>query len=332
MVVLFDSSIYTFLKVSPGDYRHFVPTFMHQFLPKREQARIFEHYSIQGFAMITESGFKSLLQIIISNLELKHFLPRWTGITQACQLNVKYGGIPYSEDSAAWLSTIMFYAALPFLLHLLLNTVAYGLSRPKSRRKLQEEEVAEIKAAANKHVALFRARRAPRRTLARWARSVASDFLAKDAENSFFWFSRKVTVGNRARLLNMAVGTAAIEDADAVTEDVFMHDPCFWQQPVRWGNYFVRRRGKGSVLKGLGLYFDAMQWKIGLFLRLTFGIWDEGLTENMQIKYRSSRFGVANEAGFDTKHESMLVTTGEAHSLVWLFFPFCAFVSKAGER
>ena len=74
--------------------------------------------------MITESGFKSLLQIIISNLELKHFLPRWTGITQACQLNVKYGGIPYSEDSAAWLSTIMFYAALPFLLHLLLNTVA----------------------------------------------------------------------------------------------------------------------------------------------------------------------------------------------------------------
>ena len=116
---------------------------MHQFLPKREQARIFEHYSIQGFAMITESGFKSLLQIIISNLELKHFLPRWTGITQACQLNVKYGGIPYSEDSAAWLSTIMFYAALPPC-HLLLNTVAYGLSRPKSdgscRRKSRRDQ------------------------------------------------------------------------------------------------------------------------------------------------------------------------------------------------
>ena len=31
------------------------------------------------------------------------------------------------------------------------------------------------------------------------------------------------------------------------------------------------------------------------------------------------------------KHESMLITTGEAHCLVWLFFPFCAFLSKAGE-
>ena len=45
-------------------------------------------------------------------------------------------------------------------------------------------------------------------------------------------------------------------------------------------------------------YFYVNVWHLG-----------RGLTERLQIKYRSSRFGVANEAGFDTKHESMLVTT-----------------------
>ena len=82
---------------------------------------------------------------------------------------------------------------------------------------------------------------------------------------------------------------------------------------------------------GLKIYLDTMKWKVFCFLKMTFGVWDGSLLENMQIKCRSSRFGIAHEASFDTRHESMLMTTGEAHTLVWLFFPYCAFLTKAGE-
>jgi hypothetical protein len=68
VVVLFDSSAYVFLKVSPADYRHFVSTYMHQFLPKRELARIFEHFSIQAFVMVMERVLKNITQVVIANL------------------------------------------------------------------------------------------------------------------------------------------------------------------------------------------------------------------------------------------------------------------------
>ena len=57
--------------------------------------------------------------------------------------------------------------------------------------------------------------------------------------------------------------------------------------------YFVHDLGEGSRLMGLELYLDTMRWKLVCFLKLTFGIWDEAMVENMEIKYRSSRFGHA---------------------------------------
>ena len=104
----------------------------------------------------------------------------------------------------------------------------------------------------------------------------------------------------------------------------------WWQQPWRWCRHFVDEAG-GSWRVGLQLYLESMLWKFEAFLRLSLGIWDESMIENMQIKYRSSRFGIANEASFDSKHESLLIATGMAHSMVWLFLPYCAFLSKAGE-
>jgi hypothetical protein len=336
VVVLFDSSAFVFLKVSPGDYRHFVPIFMHQFLPKKEMARVFEHFSIQGLRMVMENGFKSVLQVVIANLVFANFIPYWNKISNKCQSSYKDGGAPYSETVAAWLSSILFYVALPFLVHLLLNTVAYGLARPLSRKELQVEEAAAIEAAAKGERAEGRnitRHRATRQTLhtRRKARVGAStnDSSVHEEKNTFVMFNREFTIRKHASLFRLTAAKAGIQDPEAIRE-VFLHDPRFWQQPRAWWAFFVQH-GEGSVRTGLQLYLASMRWKLQCFVKMTLGIWDETLTENMEIKYRSSRFGIANEAGFDTKHESMLTASGEAHSLVWLFFPFCSYISKAGE-
>ena len=86
VVVLFDSATYVFLKVSPSDYRHFVSTYLHQFLPKRSWLE-FEHYSIQGVVMIM-GGLKNLMQIVIANLVFSKFLPFWSSISHACQVGL----------------------------------------------------------------------------------------------------------------------------------------------------------------------------------------------------------------------------------------------------
>ena len=126
---------------------------MHQFLPKKELARIFEHYSIQGFVILMEKSFKSLMQVVIANLVFSNFLPFWSEVSPACQSKFEHGGIPYSESIAATLATIMFYVALPFITHLLLNTVAYGLSPPLKRSELLDQDAAAIEAAAKgRHV------------------------------------------------------------------------------------------------------------------------------------------------------------------------------------
>ena len=306
---------------------------MHQFLPKKELARIFEHYSIQGFVILMEKSFKSLMQVVIANLVFSNFLPFWSEVSPACQSKFEHGGIPYSESIAATLATIMFYVALPFITHLLLNTVAYGLSPPLKRSELLDQDAAAIEAAAKgRHVEpddKKQARMRRRGATANGDYTVADAFFANKDENSFRLFNRVFTIGNEASFFNLNAAKAGIKEI--VIEDVFIHDPRFWQQPWRWLHYFVRERANGSLGRGFKLYFDSMRWKLTCFLKLSFGFWDESLTENMHIKYRSSRFGVANEAGFDTKHESMLMTTGETHALIWLFFPFCAFFSKAGE-
>ena len=141
VVILFDSTVYLFLKVSPGDYRHFVASYLHQFLPKRELARIIEHFSIQGLVVVIEKSVKNLLQVMIANLVFSNFIPFWSEISPTCQSDFKHGGLPYSESVAAWLSTGIFYLSLPFLLHVLLNTAMYGISRPPRRTEVLEQDV-----------------------------------------------------------------------------------------------------------------------------------------------------------------------------------------------
>ena len=73
-----------------------------------------------------------------------------------------------------------------------------------------------------------------------------------------------------------------------------------------------------------------MHWKFMMLLKMTVGFWDEEVIENMQIKYRATRFDL-NKHDVFSKDESLIIATGEAHSLIWLFFPLCSFVTKAGE-
>ena len=95
--LLFDASACIFLKAS-GDYRHFVPIFLHQFLPKKELARIFEHYSIKGLIVVMERSLRSLLQVVIANLVLWNFLPYWDQISNSCQVEFEHGGM-YVHDN-----------------------------------------------------------------------------------------------------------------------------------------------------------------------------------------------------------------------------------------
>ena len=67
--------------------------------------------------------------------------------------------------------------------------------------------------------------------------------------------------------------------------------------------------------KGLLLHLATMRWKAMLLWKMTLGWWDEELIENMQIKYRSSRFDL-NKLDFFAKDDSLLIATGEDHSLI----------------
>ena len=113
-------------------------------------------------------------------------------------------------------------------------------------------------------------------------------------------------------------------------EDLFQHDPRFWQQPWIWMHYYIHDQGGGSFGRGFVLYLRTMAWKMSLLIKMTLGYWDEDTIENLQIKFKSNRLDI-DVSDADEKHEDMLSAVGEAHSLIWLFLPNCSFLTKAGE-
>ena len=114
-------------------------------------------------------------------------------------------------------------------------------------------------------------------------------------------------------------------------EELFLHDPLFWQKPQRcFMDYFVRDQGFGSLRYGYYKYVLTMLWKYLYLVKMSFGIWDETLIEAMQIKNRSRLFDL-NRRDIDLRHEDVIIATGEAHSLIWQFLPYCVFLSKGGE-
>ena len=87
--------------------------------------------------LFLERAFKNLIQVVIANLVITTFVPYWSKITDACDNTAyEHGGLPKSETVAAGFSTLMFYVAAPLLLHLVINSVVYGFSRPKTKEEV----------------------------------------------------------------------------------------------------------------------------------------------------------------------------------------------------
>lgn len=51
-------------------------------------------------------------------------------------------------------------------------------------------------------------------------------------------------------------------------DDLYEHDPKFWQRPTRVWQYFVDDLGDGHIGWGLWFYLQTMAWKVGLLLKV----------------------------------------------------------------
>ena len=116
----------------------------------------------------------------------------------------------------------------------------------------------------------------------------------------------------------------------AKDNDLYEHDPKFWQRPTEVWEYFVTDLGNGSIAMGFWYYMETMVWKIGLLLKLTVGWWDKHLLGNMEVAQRAAQFDI-DEFDDDSKHQAIMEAVGESHSLLWQFVPCMVIIAKMGE-
>jgi hypothetical protein len=126
VVVLFDSSIFVFLKVSPPDF-------------KQPDSKILKHMKVPGkiAALIEQSvvravfnglgrNMKTIIQLVMARMLWSEFLWYWADWSPACEKEMTG-----SEEVARWGSTFFFYFLLVPMLHLILNTGVYGVGSKK---------------------------------------------------------------------------------------------------------------------------------------------------------------------------------------------------------
>ena len=321
IIVLFDSTIYSFLKVAPTDYEHLTAVTFHGSLPATELARVAEHFSVKAASTGASSLLKTLIQIIIANMTFAKFVPYWRDVTPVCES--PKGGYPYSETFAQYMSTFLFYAMLPVMGHLLLNTFVYGLA-PASQDSAAPEEDYRRKRMS------FLPKAQKRTSTFRREEVVTSYKEVNGADDSFILYNRTFSVRacSPLRLLFPRWSAHRREHGDE-PEVVILHNPGFWHVPEHWWCYF-KDQCDGNFKRSCRLYLKTMRWKMKLLLKLTVGWWDDELLNTQQIKFRSDRFDLNDDDPFE-KHEAMMIGVGQSHSLVWLFFPYLSIISKLGE-
>ena len=345
VILLFDSAMYVFLRVGTKDYKHQVSFVLHR-LPfiSPERARYCEEQAIKAVVIGFERGFKNVVQVIIAKIMYTRFMPiygtKWTEksnkfdtenlhkITEICE-----SSFPGSETAAIYGATVVFYFTMPFMFHLLVNTFVFGLvpARIGDRNQQQEDEEDVEHGKAFDH--MKRMSRA-RNTLVNTVDGYTSHHKDQSDEDDskFYLYGRSMTLFKCVSPAWWCCSKQLDEQKDIEEEDVelFEHDPKFWQQPWQWMHYFVHTLGEGSYLRGAYLYFLTMRWKVWLLVKLTVGWWDDELASNLQIKKRAQQLDV-DITDNDERHQAMISAVGEGHSIAWQFFPYCVFVSKAGE-
>ena len=133
--------------------------------------------------------------------------------------------------------------------------------------------------------------------------------------------------------------SSSADTADSTTSistgDIYAHNPAFWQIPWMWWNYLLILSRDDSSRKGRIIFMAArkylriMVWKVTLLVRMTAGIWDTMLLENMEVTVRCERLDITN--GEKLSYENVISSIGVYHPILWQFIPFSVFLSKAGE-
>ena len=348
VILLFDSSLYVFFKIAPIDYNHQVSFFLHR-LPffSPEKARFAEEAMIKMFVIASERGFKNLLQIVISSMAFTRFMPiygtkwheepeegKWHGelnkVTRICETQY-----PGSETAAIYGASLVFWLSLPFMFHLLLNTFVFGLAPASIESRSGDESDADVEKGvkSRRRIALAMSQKVTATIVGSYSSHGKDDSEEKD--RMFLLYGREILMPKRCAPSYCCFSSSrgVIEEEQAIEEDdveLFEHDPKFWQQPSRWADYFVNTVGGGSLSVGVIKYLYTMGWKLKMLTKITFGIWDDETTSNLQIKKRAQQLDI-DATDDDERHQDMLSAVGEGHSIVWQFIPYCVFIAKAGE-
>ena len=84
-----------------------------------------------------------------------------------------------------------------------------------------------------------------------------------------------------------------------------------------------------KVMRGFFFYVLISFWKFGLFVKLTFGWWDEELINLYDVKRRCQLIDL-DPTDDDTQEEKMLAVLGETRSICWQLLGL-TLVAKFGE-
>ena len=352
VIMLFDSSVFIFVKVSPKDY---ISMNMKQGL------------LVKSLSTVLGRNTKTLIQIVIAKLYVVDFLPYWSEINRACNKEA-----PGVETSAKHISSILFWILLPCVLHMIIHTFIYGLApakadpmfgkevtgggdmseplhfRLKPQLKTSEIEVTgseerKQKAKSKSHVV----RKSDLTVHAGdwkniYSARICNSYYAKNLDDGTMGISFEgriptCTLGGFSRLSCskvMCEGTLEELKSDDIMLrdlDLLKHDPEFWRRPDLWTGYFLHQLGRGNIFIAMGKYGETMIYKFGQLIKLSFGYWDNSLLENMQVKQRAVIMDVDRSDG-TFKHETIISAMGVAHSMAWQFLPYCVFLSKMGEH
>ncbi len=295
IVLVYDSSLFTFLEIAPSEYKHHVSYFVHRFVPTA-YARSLEGSLFLGLFSLCSSLLKNLIQVTIASMLVSKYLPYWDERTRACEADVTDGGVPHSEVVASLTATVVFYCIAPATMHTLLNTFVWGLTPPSS-------STSSLSCSVDEYVAK-----------------------PADDENYFRLLGRIVTGTDVGKWFSLVPQQA---DSGTHSEDLVLHDPKFWQVPSVWWNYF-KRESEGLPFRAFVAYFKTMLWKAKSLFLLTVGYWSEHQIEQFQVRYRSNFMSFSDET--QEEHEAMLTAIGQQQSTFWLFVPlFGPFLNKLGE-
>ena len=130
VVVLIDSSIFLFLRLSPENFALPAAGVLPRCGVPRKAALLAEEAFIQAAFFGAGRNMKTILQLVMAKMLWSEFLPMWDDYTQACE--DKYKG---SESIAVYGTSVCFWLLVIPTLHLVLNTAACGVASKKIDKK-----------------------------------------------------------------------------------------------------------------------------------------------------------------------------------------------------